>query len=335
MKEALFYEKKDNNIVQCRLCPNNCTISPGNRGNCKVRQNQNGQLVSLAYGKLISAAIDPIEKKPLFHFLPGSMVFSVATAGCNLHCLWCQNYKISQSSSDEIPFEETKPIQIVRDAKDSDCTSIAYTYVEPSIFYEYVLDIAKLAREHNLKNIMVTNGYINPAPLKQLYQYIDGANIDIKAFTEDTYNKYCKGKLAPVLEATKLIKEMNIHIEITNLLIPGVNDDPNMIKEMCTWIVDNLGKETPIHFSRFFPTYKMTDTQPTPIETLEKAYQIAKEAGLVYIYLGNTQEHSSTYCPNCKQEVIKRSAHYELLQNNIKERKCGFCGGVIHGIFDN
>lgn len=333
MKEALFWEKEDKK-VHCLLCPKNCKITEGKRGFCKVRKNVDGILYSLVYGKPCSIAVDPIEKKPLFHFIPSSLVYSVGTAGCNLSCKFCQNYQISQSNPEDIPCKDMSPEDIVNDAIQQNCKAIAYTYNEPTIFFEYALDIAKLARKKGLKNIMVTNGYINEKPLKQLYKYIDAVNVDLKAFTERFYKDMTLAGLKPVLKTLKLLNKMNVWIEITNLIIPTLNDNEKEIKNMCEWIVKNLGKDVPLHFSAFYPCYKLLDIKPTPIKTLEKAHKIAKEAGLNYVYVGNVESDlQNTFCDKCNNIVIERTRSFDVNKINIKEGKCTFCSHLIKGVF--
>jgi len=284
-RECLFYEKQRNNVVKCVLCPNFCLISDKGLGICRTRKNLNGKLVSLSYGYPIAMHIDPIEKKPIYDWMPGTHTFSIGTAGCNLRCMFCQNYEISQISPQDIPTPYIEPEEIVSKAIENKCPSISYTYTDPIAFYEYVLDTAKIARKKGLKNVLVTNGYINPEPTKKLLKFIDAANVDFKAFDEEFYRKVCGGKLKPVLGTMKLIKKMGIHIEVTNLLIEGLNADEKMIRELCKWVKKNL--DCPIHFSRFFPMHKMSDKGPTKMETLLKAEKIAKEEGLKKVYLGN------------------------------------------------
>jgi pyruvate formate lyase activating enzyme len=331
MKEALFYVKKGS-ALQCNICPHNCIIAENKRGFCGVRENQKGKLYLLVYGKPVSVCIDPIEKKPLFNFLPGSKVFSIGTVGCNLRCLHCQNWQISQEK--DIIGEDMMPEDVVNEALNEDCEGIAYTYTEPTIFYEYVLDTAKLARKKGLKNIMVTNGYINQEPLKELYKYIDAANVDLKGFTEKFYKEITSSSLAPVLEAIKTISKIKTcHLEITNLIIPTLNDDMKKIKEMCVWIKDNVGTDIPLHFSRFFPFYKLEHLPPTPPETLKKARDIALETGLKFVYVGNIllKDSENTYCPKCKKLLIERIG-FGITKNNIKEGKCS-CGEEIPGVW--
>ena len=334
LKQALFYQKLDNKTVQCQLCPRRCIIPVGRRGFCGTRENQNGQLYTLVYAKPVAIHIDPIEKKPLFHFLPSTTAFSIATAGCNLKCKFCQNWEISQAKPEEVKYIYIEPQDLVQQVKESGSPTIAYTYTEPTIFYEYMLETAKLARGQGIKNIMHSNGYINAEPLRQLAKYLDAANIDLKGFTNDYYAQLTEGTLDPVLESLKILKEEGVHVEITNLVLPGMNDDQNLITQMCLWIKENLGADTPLHFSRFFPLYKLTHLNPTPVETLEKARKIALDCGLKYVYIGNIAGHSAenTYCPKCKKVIIERRGYF-ILQNNIENGQCKFCGERISGVW--
>jgi pyruvate formate lyase activating enzyme len=330
---AQYWQKVKENIVQCLLCPRKCVLDVGQRGVCTVRINKDGKLYTLGYGNPVAVHIDPIEKKPFFHVAPGEPVFSLAVAGCNMRCIFCQNWQISQSRPDETQNYNLSPEEVVEETIKSNCKFIAYTYTEPTVFYEYMLDIAKLAREKGIKNTMHSCGYINAEPLRELLKYMDAVNIDLKGFTEEFYAKIgLLAQLKPVLETLKIIKENGIWLEITNLLIPGFNDDPKKIKEMCIWIKENLGDEVPLHFSRFIPNYKLQNLPPTPIEKLEEAYKIAKEVGLKYVYIGNVPGHAgeNTYCPNCGKIIVKRIG-YEILENNIKDGKCKFCGYKIAG----
>jgi len=333
MKEALYYKKLKENLVQCQLCPHFCTLKPDQPGKCKVRRNIKGKLISENYSKLISANPDFIQKKPFYHFLPGTLSYSIATVGCNLACQHCQNWQISQAGINDIPIQTTTPEEVVKNAISSNCKSISYTYTEPTIMYEFMLDTCKIAKKHKLKNNIVSNGFINPEPLKHLCKYIDAANIDLKAFNEKFYKETCLARLKPVLESLKILKENNIHIEITTLLIPTKNDNLKEIEKMCKWIKTNLSKDIPLHFSRFFPYYKSLNIQPTPIETLKKAKGIAKKY-LNYVYLGNIilKEANNTYCPKCHQLLIERS-QLELIQNNLKKNKCPNCKSEIYGIW--
>jgi pyruvate formate lyase activating enzyme len=333
-KEALFYKKLGNQAVACQLCPRLCNILPGRRGFCAVRENQGGVLYTLSYAKPVAIHLDPIEKKPLFHYLPGTSAFSVATAGCNLRCKFCQNWEISQMKPEDVDYLPLLPLELVQKAKESGALTIAYTYSEPTIFFEYMLEIAKLAHENGIRNVMHSSGYINEEPLKALAKYLDAANIDLKGFSDEYYAKLSEGTLAPVLNSLKILKDAKVHLEITNLILPGYNDDPDLIKQMCLWIKDNLGTDTPLHFSRFFPTYKLASLNPTPVESLEKARQIALNVGLKYVYIGNVAglQAENTNCPECKQVVIERKGYF-VVKNNLVDGKCKFCQTNIAGIW--
>lgn len=335
-KEAMYYEKLTRNNVRCQLCPNRCFISPDQRGICGVRENRGGKLYTLVYGLPCTVHVDPIEKKPLFHFLPGSLAFSIATAGCNLRCKFCQNWQISQARPEETSNYNLPPEEVVRLAKEKNCQVIAYTYTEPTIFYEYMLETAKLAKRAGIKNMMHSNGYINEKPLRELAKYLDGANIDLKAFTEQFYRELSFGRLQPVLNSLKILKEEGVFLEITTLIIPTKNDNPEDIKRMCQWIKDNLGDEVPVHFSRFHPMYKLKNLPPTPVKTLELAKHIADQVGLKYVYIGNVPGHrgESTYCPKCGRLLIQRIG-YHVLQNNILDGRCKFCGQPIPGVWED
>jgi len=334
LKEALFYKKLENKAVQCQLCPRKCMIPNGRRGFCQVRENRDGILYTLVYAKPVAVHVDPIEKKPLFHFLPGTSAFSIATAGCNLRCKFCQNWEISQKRPEEVKYVYLEPEDLIKQVLESGSPTIAYTYSEPTIFYEYMLETAKLARERGIKNIMHSCGYINEQPLRQLAKYLDAANIDLKAFTDDYYTKMSEATLEPVLKSLKILKEEGVHLEITNLILSGYNDDKDSLVKMCLWIKENLGSDIPLHFSRAFPMYKLLSINPTPVETLEKARQIALDCGLKYIYIGNVAGNpaENSYCPRCERIVIKR-AGYIILENNLKDGKCKFCGEKIAGIW--
>jgi pyruvate formate lyase activating enzyme len=299
-----------------------------------VRQNQGGTLYTLVYAKPVAIHIDPIEKKPLFHFLPATTAFSVATTGCNLKCKFCQNWEISQAKPEDVEYTYIEPNELVERAVGSGAPTIAYTYTEPTIFYEYMLETAKLAKLRGLRNMMHSNGYIQEAPLRQLCKYLDAANIDLKGFSDEYYAKLTEGTLEPVLRSLKILREEGVHVEITNLILPGFNDDEATIKKMCLWIKDNLGADTPVHFGRFFPLYKLANLNPTPVETLEKARQIALDAGLKYVYIGNVAGNpaENTNCPRCKKIVIGRKGYF-VTENNIADGKCRFCGEEIKGVW--
>lgn len=333
--EAKFYKKIDEKTVQCQLCPRKCTLSDGQRSFCKAREPKDGKLYSLVYGKPCAVHIDPIEKKPLFHFLPGTPIFSIATAGCNYRCKYCQNWQISQFPPEETYNEELSPQEIVNQTIKNNCPSIAYTYTEPSIFYEYMLDTAKLAKIRGIRNMYHSNGSLNTQPVEELSGYLDAANIDLKGFTQEFYSEVCAGYLETVLNTLKVLKKNGVWLEITNLVVSGLNDDLDKIRQMCAWIKENLGPDTPIHFSRFWPQYKLTALAPTPLETLEKARIVAQAQGLNFVYIGNVPGHiaESTYCPKCKKLLIQRSG-FTILENNLTpDGKCKFCKLPIPGVW--
>jgi pyruvate formate lyase activating enzyme len=329
MKETLFYDKLSGKKVHCRLCARNCHISEGKLGFCKVRKNVGGKLYSLVYGRPCSIAIDPIEKKPLYHFLPGTKTLSIATVGCNFRCSFCQNFEISQVK--EIIGKETSPKEIVDIAKKAKVQSISYTYAEPTMFFEYALDIMKLAKKVGIKNIWVSNGYTSKEAIKKMAPYLDAINIDVKG-DEKVYNELCLASLKPVLESLKEYKLQKVWIEITCLIIPGKNDSEKWMKEITLWIKENLGEETPLHLSRFFPTYKLTDIEPTPISTLKKLHIIAKKH-LKNVYVGNVppgREHN-TFC-SCGELCIDRTGY--CLEAKMNGSNCGKCGREIAGVFE-
>ena len=327
----MFWKPLKKKIVQCLLCPRYCIIKSGERGNCGVRENKNGKLVSLVYGKIVSANIDPIEKKPLYHFLPGKDTFSIATAGCNFHCMQCQNWNISQCSADKTSIE-LMPKKVVYECKKLDSKIISYTYTEPTIFYEYMIDTAKLAGRKKIRNVLVSNGFINREPLKKLIPFISAANIDLKG-DDKFYRDVAEAWVSPILETLVVLKKKKVWLEVTNLIIPTLNDSPERIKWLAKWVYDYLGKDTPLHFSAFWPTHKLKNLPPTPIETLKNARKIAMKIGLKYVYTGNVNfpEGNNTYCPSCKKIVIKRSGFY-VVENFLKNGKCK-CGEKIAGVW--
>ncbi|OGW75794.1 MAG: AmmeMemoRadiSam system radical SAM enzyme [Omnitrophica bacterium RBG_13_46_9] len=333
-KEALYYNTLDKETVICLLCPRQCVLKNGQRSFCKVREPRNGKLYTLVYELSCSAHVDPIEKKPIYHMLPGSKSFSIATAGCNLRCKFCQNWQISQEYPENTSNRYLSCEDVVRFAIQNSCRSIAYTYSEPTIFYEYMLNTARIAKAQGIKNIWVTAGVINPAPLTELCNVIDAANIDLKGFSDTYLQEVCDERLQPLLNAIKLTKQSGVWVEITNLIVPTLNDDMQMISDMCAWIKENLGGDTPLHFSRFWPMYKLKNLPPTPVETLKTAKQIAEEAGLNYVYIGNVpgEPGSNTHCPNCKKTLIERVGYF-VLENNIVNSKCKFCGRGIAGVW--
>lgn len=335
-KEVVLYDKLDDNKVQCKICSHRCTIAPGKRGFCQVRENQNGTLYALNYNVVSSEAIDPIEKKPLYHFYPGSLSYSLGTIGCNFRCKHCQNWVISQCELDTSQTIEITPEQAIDRALSYNADSISWTYNEPAIWFEYTYDSAKLAKENRLSTVYVTNGYITPEALKMISPYLDAYSVDIKAFNEEFYKDIASAKLQPVLDSTKLAKELGMHVEVTYLVIPELNDTREEIQQFSKWVVDNVGVDTPVHFSRFQPLYKMKDYQPTPIETLEMAYNTAIEEGIKYVYLGNVMHRQvNTFCPNCGKMLIKRGMgveQYNISNNN----ECMYCGKnipVVTGFF--
>ena len=334
MHEAMFYEKLEDKVVKCKLCPHRCRIDNFKRGICRVRENRDGTLYSLVYGRVISLAIDPIEKKPLYHFYPGSDALSLATVGCNFTCLYCQNYQISQLPKErgEIVGEEISAEEIVSQAKLKNCQVIAYTYTEPTIFFEYAYDIARLAKEEGIKNVFVTNGYISEEALRKINPYLDAANVDLKSFSEDFYRRICGAHLEPVLSSLKLMKELGIWVEITTLIIPKLNDSEQELRKIAEFIV-SLGEETPWHISRFYPAYKLNEVSATPASTLHRARQIGLEAGLRYVYTGNVpgDEGENTYCPNCSRVVIRRYG-YQIEEFHIENGRCRFCQTKIDGV---
>ncbi|MBI5100672.1 MAG: AmmeMemoRadiSam system radical SAM enzyme [Nitrospirae bacterium] len=319
--------------VRCELCPTECELDNYQIGGCRTRINKSGVLYSLVYGKPCSVAIDPIEKKPFYHFLPATAAFSIATAGCVLDCKFCQNYQISQARPEEVDHKDLPPADVVRQALYYGCRSITYTYTEPTVFYEYMFDTAKLARDFKLKNTMHTCGYINSRPLRELAPFMDAADVDLKAFTEDFYSRICGGRLRPVLDTLVELKKAGVWIEITNLVIPTLNDDIKKISEMTAWIVNNLGRDVPLHFSRFFPYYKLKNLPPTPPGTLSDARKAALDSGLRYVYIGNLAGGGqNTSCHKCGRLLVERSG-FRVNQNNIINGRCGSCGTGIPGVW--
>ena len=316
---AMYYEKLAGDRVHCLLCPNSCRLSEGQVGICRARKNVNGELVSLVYGQIASAHVDPIEKKPFFHVLPGSKAFSIATPGCNMRCLFCQNWEISQAFPWEVKTQQVPPEQVVEEAIRAGCQSIAFTYTEPIIYYEYVLDIAKLAKKKGLKTVVVSNGYINPEPLRELLKYIDAYKVDFKAFNERFYKELTGGSLDPVLQSMKIIRQQGVWLEIVTLLVPGRNDSDDEIRALAQWIHKNLGDDVPLHFSRFHPMHKLLNLPPTPVERVIRARQIAMEEGLRYVYTGNVAypEGESTYAPGTGAIAIERRGYF-VVKNNLK-----------------
>jgi len=334
MKEALLYERLEKNLVRCNLCSHRCGIAEGKFGFCGVRQNVAGTLCTHAFGRLVAAHIDPIEKKPLYHFLPGTISFSIATMGCNFRCGFCQNWQISQEvfNQRQVRGEEFSPQEIVKFALDHKCRSISYTYTEPTIFFEYALETAKIAREKGLDNVFVTNGYMTKECLELARSYLDAANVDLKFFKEDSYKSICQGSLQPVLDSIRLIHDMGIWIEITTLVVPKENDSEEELRAIARFIA-GVDKNIPWHISRFHPDYKFIDRPATAEATIRKAQEIAKDCGLHYVYAGNVYGWGNdTHCHNCGKLLIKREG-FSVLEYNIEVGKCINCKTTVPGIF--
>ena len=330
---AMFQEETARGIM-CRICPNECVLKEGELSKCNNRKVHDSKLYTMAFGNPCSVNVDPVEKKPLYHFLPGSKAYSIATAGCNLVCLNCQNWTISQTSPDKTRNIDLLPDQVVEESVKNNCSSIAYTYSEPITFYEYAFETATLARSAGVKNIFKSNGYINSDPLKKICSVIDAANIDLKAFSESTYLRLTGGKLQPVLDSLKIIKDMGVWLEITNLIIPDWTDNMDEFRGMCKWLSDNGFRNTPLHLSRFYPLHKLEQLPPTPVGILNSAYKIASEEGLKYVYTGNVpgNEISDTKCPSCSSPVVTRQG-FRVTTNTISGGKCSKCGSKIDGVW--
>jgi pyruvate formate lyase activating enzyme len=333
-KLSPYFTSLEGGEIQCELCPHRCRVAKGKRGLCRVRENRDGKYYSLVYGNPCAVHLDPIEKKPLFHVLPGTTSFSLATAGCNFQCKFCQNWEISQAAPEDVYSAEVPPELMANRAKEIGAHSVAYTYVEPTIFYEYMVDVGALVKKSGLLNVYHSNGFINPGPLKNLCKVLDAANIDLKGFSDNFYQELCGGNLIPVLETLKTLKQQKVHLEITNLVIPTKNDEMSMVREMCLWIKKELGADTPIHFSRFYPLYKLKTLPQTPVSTLDKAQAVALSVGLEYVYIGNVPGHEgeNTFCPKCKKMLIQRTG-YMVGEINVKAGKCKYCGKPIPGIW--
>jgi len=334
--EASLFEKLEKRKVKCHLCAHECTIADGKIGICGVRENRNGTLFTLIYNTVSSEAVDPIEKKPLYHFLPGTLSYSQGTIGCNFRCSHCQNWTISQVKLEQAHIREITPEESVAQALAFDCASISWTYNEPTIWHEFTYDSARLAHEAGLKTVYVTNGYITEDALRDISPYLDAFRVDIKAFRDEFYRETCRAHLQPVLDSSVVARELGMHIEVINLVIPGKNDDPKETRNLIEWVHDNLGPQTPIHFTRFYPMYKMKDTSPTPVATLERAWQMAKDAGMEYPYVGNVAGHKyeNTYCPGCGTLLIDRSG-FQIARNIITgDKKCPDCGYGITVVLD-
>jgi len=333
-KLSPYFQSLGEKEVRCLLCPRECVISAGERGYCEVRENRAGKLYSLVYGNPCAVHIDPIEKKPFFHVLPGTPSFSIATAGCNFDCKFCQNWEISQEVPEKTLNFRLPPAQVVELAQRNRCLSIASTYVEPTIFFEYMYDISVAAKEKGILSVYHSNGYINPRPLADLSTYLGAACIDLKGFTDGFYQEMTEGTLQPVLRTIKTLRQQGVHVELVNLMIPTKNDDLQVVKEMCQWIKEEVGPEVPLHFTRFYPLYKLRNLPPTPVKTLEGARETALAVGLEYVYIGNVPGHAgeNTYCPHCKKILIARRGYY-ILANHVIKGRCKYCGKEIPGIW--
>jgi pyruvate formate lyase activating enzyme len=333
-KEALLYKKMEDNKASCFLCSHHCLISDGKFGICNVRENRGGTLYTHSYGKLVAQNIDPIEKKPLYHFMPGSTSFSIATAGCNFQCGFCQNWQISQIKEAKalgLPSEEVKPEEVVMHAKRAGSKSISYTYTEPTIFFEYAYDVGQLANKEGLYNVFVTNGFMTEEMIRMAQPFLDAANIDLKSYNDDYYRKLCKGRLEPVLKSIELMKKLGIWVEVTTLVVPGQNDSEEEFKKIAEFL-NGIDPSIPWHISRFYPQYQMEGLESTPIKTMNRAYEIGKEAGLRYVYLGNVMgKGTNTYCHQCSQLLIERVG-YTIPKYKVKEGKCPECQTPVAGV---
>lgn len=332
VKKARYYVRLSNHRVQCTLCPRRCVVSHGQRGLCRVRENREGEYYTLVHSNPCAVHIDPIEKKPLFHFFPGTAALSIATAGCNFTCRNCQNHDISQARPDDTVNVNLTPDDVAALAVKYETPTIAYTYTEPTVFYEYMLETARVARQKGVLNIYHSNGYISKDALGELAPLLDGANVDLKGFSETFYREITGGTLEPVLEALKTLKSNNVWLEITNLVIPTKNDSDTMLTDLCRWVSEELGSETPVHFSRFYPQYKLQNLPPTPVETLRRAANIARASGLHYVYIGNVPgiAEENTECPECGNRIIGRTG-YHVNSYELDAGRCRFCGTNISG----
>lgn len=334
LTEARHYEKLPHKKIRCTLCPRECVIDDLERGYCGVRENRGGTYYTLVHSRPCSAHIDPIEKKPLFHFLPGTLAFSIATVGCNVECIFCQNWEISQIRPEQAQNYDLPPKKVAEIASKENCKSIAYTYTEPVVFQEYMYDCAAEGRKKNVRSVMISNGYIKEEPMLELCDVLDAVKIDLKAFRQKFYTELVSGELQPVLDILTLLAKKKMWFEIVYLVIPTKNDDKGELREMCQWIAQDLGPDVPIHFSRFYPQYRLKNLSPTPPRTLRTAREIALSEGLHFAYIGNLpgDEGESTFCPNCNKVVIRRIG-YQILKNDLKDGMCPHCGTKIPGVW--
>jgi pyruvate formate lyase activating enzyme len=333
-REAEFYRRLDNQFVACDLCPRQCVIPPGRRGTCRVRENRDGRLYSMVYGRPCSVGKEPIEKAPFFHFLPGRQRITIATAGCNQSCKYCQNWELSQAQFEDVPNQDLSPADVVALAVKERAPIICFTYTEPVVFYEYMMDIARLARAKGIRTAVVTGAYVNPEPLKRLCKAVDAIKIDLKGFTPGFYRDVCGSTLEPVLAACKTVAQSGAHLELVNLVVPALNDDTATMRQMCRWIRENVGDTVPVHFTRFHPDYRLQNSPPTPPATLEGAVAIAASEGLKFTYIGNIPGHKAenTYCPACGKTLVRRSG-YSIGENRLKDGACPFCGARVSGVW--
>ncbi len=334
VRDAMWFERLPDKAVRCTLCPRECVVAEVERGYCGVRENQGGDYKTLVYGNLCSINIDPIEKKPLYHYLPRTTALSVATAGCNMECKFCQNWRISQYRPEQVESLLIPPENLVRIARTRAAPTMAFTYSEPVVFYEYMHDAAAAGRARGVGSVMISNGYIREPALRQLCKHLTGVKVDLKAFTEKFYTQQCAAHLKPVLEALEVLTDIGIHTEVVVLLIPTLNDSPAETAQMAKWLVSHMGRDVPLHFSRFHPTYRVKNLPPTPIATLDRARKIAMDAGLRYVYVGNVAFHegSNTYCPKCGKVVIKRVG-YNTDASGLRDGGCASCGQKIPGVW--
>ena len=332
--EARFYEKLAGKSVQCHLCPRGCVVEPGQRGHCRIRENQGGTYYSLVHSRVCAAHIDPIEKKPFFHFHPGTVAFSLATAGCNVNCKFCQNWEISQAKPEDLPARYMPPKDIAALAKQNQCPTVAFTYSEPTVWNEFVTDVADVVHEQGLKSVVISNGFIQQQPLKRLCQRVDAIKIDLKAFSAEYYREVVHGELQPVLDTLITTRKEAKWMEIVHLVVPTLNDGDTELRDLARWIKANLGSDVPVHFTRFHPMYLLKNLPPTPVETLERAKKIADAEGLQFVYIGNVPGHpaENTYCPKCSRLLIER-AGFTITRNHIRKGKCEFCKQTIPGVW--
>lgn len=333
--EARFYDKLDDNMVQCRVCPRECVIQSNERGYCGTRENRKGVLYSLVYGVIASRHVDPIEKKPFFHVLPGSRAYSIATAGCNMECKFCQNWQLSQAKPEDLRSVNRTPSQIAESAGASGSVSIAYTYNEPTVFTEFVYDCAAEAKKQDIHSVVISNGYVNADPIKRLSEVITAYKVDLKSFSQAFYRDITGGERDRVLDTIKLLHSLNVWVEIVHLTIPTLNDDDRNFTLMADWLAGEVGRDVPVHFTRFHPMYKLTNLPPTPVSTLERARDILMDRGMRYVYVGNVPGHpgESTYCPSCGKIVVERGRGYSVGAVHLKDGACGYCGTTIPGVW--